>query len=56
MRCRNGKNRQIRRMCESADLFTMKIVRLGIGDVFLGKLPAGQYRHLDAAEIASLDK
>ncbi len=53
---KEGKNRQIRRMCEESGLFTMKIVRLGIGEIFLGKLPAGQDRRLTPAEIDSLDR
>jgi 23S rRNA pseudouridine2605 synthase len=52
---KEGKNRQIRRMCEESGLFTMKIVRLGIGDLRLGKLPVGSYRQLTPEEIASLE-
>lgn len=53
---KEGKNRQIRRMCEESGLFTMKIIRLGIGDLRLGKLPSGSYRRLTPAEIASLER
>ena len=41
-----GKKRQIRRMCEAVGLQVVGLKRVRIGSVVLGKLPAGQWRHL----------
>ena len=43
---REGKKRQIRRMCEMVGLFVVGLKRVRIGSVNLGKLPAGQWRYL----------
>ena len=43
---REGKKRQIRRMCEMAGLQVVGLKRVRIGSVNLGKLPAGQWRYL----------
>lgn len=49
-----GKNREVRRMCEVVGLPVEKLVRVALGPLRLGKLPAGAWRHLDAAEVATL--
>ena len=41
-----GRNRQIRRMCELVGLRVTSIKRIRIGSVSLGKLPEGQWRYL----------
>jgi 23S rRNA pseudouridine2604 synthase len=43
---REGKKRQIRRMCEMVGLFVVGLKRVRIGSVNLGKLPPGQWRYL----------
>ncbi|PPC86586.1 MAG: pseudouridine synthase, partial [Methylotenera sp.] len=43
---REGKKRQIRRMCEMVGLFVVGLKRVRIGSVNLGKLPQGQWRYL----------
>jgi 23S rRNA pseudouridine2604 synthase len=43
---REGKKRQIRRMCEMVGLYVVGLKRVRIGSVNLGKLPAGQWRYL----------
>jgi len=43
---REGKKRQIRRMCELADLKVVGLKRIRIGHVMLGNLPLGQWRYL----------
>ena len=43
---REGRKRQIRRMCELVDLDVVGLKRVRIGSVVLGKLPAGQWRYL----------
>jgi len=47
---REGKKRQIRRMCEMVGLQVVGLKRIRIGSVTLGKLPAGQWRYLRADE------
>ncbi len=43
---RQGKKRQIRRMCEMVGLVVVGLKRVRIGRVMLGDLPAGQWRYL----------
>ena len=43
---REGKKRQIRRMCEMVGLHVVGLKRVRIGSVNLGKLPIGQWRYL----------
>ena len=43
---REGKKRQIRRMCEQVGLKVVGLKRIRIGRVTLGHLPAGQWRYL----------
>ena len=43
---REGRKRQIRRMCELVGLKVLALKRVRIGSVVLGKLPAGQWRYL----------
>jgi 23S rRNA pseudouridine2604 synthase len=43
---REGRKRQIRRMCELVGLQVTGLKRVRIGSVVLGKLPAGQWRYL----------
>ena len=43
---REGRKRQIRRMCEQVGLDVLGLKRVRIGSVSLGKLPAGQWRYL----------
>ena len=47
---REGKKRQIRRMCEAVGLFVVGLKRIRIGKVVLGNLPVGQWRYLGADE------
>jgi 23S rRNA pseudouridine2604 synthase len=43
---REGKKRQIRRMCEAVGLKVLGLKRVRIGNVMLGDLPTGQWRYL----------
>ena len=43
---REGRKRQIRRMCEAVGLVVTGLKRVRIGSVVLGKLPPGQWRYL----------
>ena len=43
---REGRKRQIRRMCELVGLRVLALKRVRIGSVVLGRLPPGQWRYL----------
>ncbi|TFV87123.1 rRNA pseudouridine synthase [Oxalobacteraceae bacterium OM1] len=47
---REGKKRQIRRMCEAVGLKVIGLKRVRIGKVRLGDLPPGQWRYLAPGE------
>ena len=47
---REGKKRQIRRMCELVGLKVLGLKRVRIGQVKLGDLPVGQWRYLSDTE------
>lgn len=47
---REGRKRQIRRMCELVGLNVVGLKRVRIGSVNLGKLPLGQWRYLQLGE------
>ena len=47
---KEGKKRQIRRMCELVGLHVVGLKRVRIGRVALGNLPVGQWRYLSAHE------
>lgn len=49
-----GRNRQIRRMCEAVQLDVTDLFRLRIGPLKLGDLPEGKWRLLTAPERGSL--
>lgn len=49
-----GRNRQIRRMCEAAGLQVLRLCRVSEGSISLGDLPRGTWRHLTEAEILHL--
>jgi len=51
-----GRNRQVRRMVEALEAKVLKLVRVRIGHVAIGRLPIGKWRLLTAAEVASLSK
>lgn len=51
---KEGRNRQIRRMCESVGLEVVRLKRNSIGNVKLGGLVPGKWRFLDAKEVKSL--
>ena len=47
---REGRKRQIRRMCEIVGLTVTGLKRIRTGRVMLGSLPVGQWRYLRADE------
>lgn len=51
-----GKNRHIRRMMEALGVEVLRLVRIAIGPLQLGKLNKGTYRRLTAEEKLALDR
>lgn len=51
-----GRNRQIRKMCEQAGLTVKRLSRVSIGNLKLNNLPVGKWRYLDKEEIDYLYK
>ena len=49
-----GRNRQVRRMCEAAGMHCTRLRRIREGSLALGDLPSGKWRHLTAQEVESL--
>lgn len=49
-----GRNRQIRKMCEQLGLKIRVLKRISVGDVHLGNLAPGKWRHLTRAQVESL--
>ena len=50
-----GKNRQVRRMTAAVGHPTLRLVRVAIGPLRLGNLPAGSWRAMTAKEERELD-
>ena len=51
---REGRNRQIRKMCEQLGLEVARLKRTAIGQVKLGMLPQGKWRDLTGDEVKRL--
>jgi 23S rRNA pseudouridine2605 synthase len=51
---REGRYRQVRRMCGAVGHAVVQLVRVRIGDFALGELPEGEHRRLDEAEVCRL--
>ncbi len=51
-----GRNRQIRKMCETAGLGVKRLSRISIGTLKLNNLPVGKWRHLTPEEVDYLYK
>ncbi len=51
-----GRNRQIRRMCQAAGMTVTRLRRVAEDSLELGKLPLGKWRHLTEEEVAALRK
>jgi len=49
-----GRNRQVRRMCDAAGMNVTRLQRISEGKLTLGKLPLGKWRYLTKEEIAKL--
>jgi pseudouridine synthase len=51
---KEGRNRQVRRMCQAVGHPVMKLKRTRYGPIHLDSLKPGSYRHLTARELESL--
>jgi len=51
-----GRNRQIRKMCEAAGLTVKRLSRISIGNLKLDGLPVGKWRYLEQHEVDYLYK
>ena len=49
-----GRNRQVRRMCAMAGMTVLRLQRIAEGQLKLGDLPKGKWRHLTGAEVRAL--
>ena len=49
-----GRNRQIRKMCESLGLEVARLKRTSMGSLKLGMLPVGKWRELKEDEVHKL--
>jgi 23S rRNA pseudouridine2605 synthase len=53
---REGRNRQVRRMCAAVGHGVDALVRVRVGALALGDLPSGDWRRLSPAEVARLSE
>ena len=51
-----GRNRQVRRMCQAAGMNVTRLRRIQEDSLRLGNLPLGKWRHLTAEEVENLKK
>lgn len=51
-----GRNRQVRKMCSAIGFEVLYLKRIAVGDIILGNLPLGKWRHLNPVEINKLLK
>lgn len=51
---REGRNRQIRKMCDAIGVETARLKRTAVGSVRLGMLPQGKWRELKEDEVHKL--
>ena len=51
-----GRNRQIRKMCEAANLTVKRLSRVSIGNLKLDGMPVGKWRYLTDEEVEYLYK
>ena len=49
-----GRNRQVRRMCDAAGMKVLRLQRISEGNLKLGNLESGKWRYLTPEEVASM--
>jgi 23S rRNA pseudouridine2457 synthase len=53
---KEGRKHQVRHMTAAVGLLTLRLVRVAIGPIGLGELRPGEWRELNAEEVASIKK
>lgn len=56
MTLNEGRNRQIRKMCEKVGLTVKRLCRVSIGPIKLDGLPVGKWRYLTDSEVEALKR
>ena len=51
-----GRNRQVRRMCETLGFSVSILKRIRFGSLSISGLPVGEFRHLSASEVQTLQQ
>ena len=51
-----GRNRQVRKMCDQCDLKVQRLVRVSEGSLQLDELPSGSWRYLTPEEIQAITR
>ena len=51
-----GRNRQIRKMCEAVGLDVLRLCRIAVGNIMLGELAPGKWRHLTSSQVEYLKR
>ena len=49
-----GKNREIRRICEQVGVYVTKLKRISLGPLRIGDMKAGEFRELTSSELRAL--
>ena len=49
-----GKNREIRRICETVGVYITKLKRISLGPLRIGDMKPGEYRELTSSELKAL--
>ena len=49
-----GRNRQIRKMCDAVGLDVLRLFRIAIGNISLGDIPPGKWRYLTSSQVKYL--
>jgi 23S rRNA pseudouridine2605 synthase len=55
-RLREGRNRQIRKMCDEVGLRVLRLLRIEFSGLKLGELESGKWRELNRGELARLTR
>jgi len=53
---KEGRNRQVRKMCDAIGCPVLSLKRVAMGSLKLGDLPRGKYRYLTEEEISNVSK
>lgn len=56
MELSEGRNRQIRKMCEQCELEVLKLRRIAVGELTLGDIRPGKWRHLTRSQVKYLKR